>query len=309
MSTEIIEWSSHRRRRLAVELRASRWYAVEDPNNTAKLTTSTATKMRAVARSARTRAGDRGPVDVSKDAVPISLRPCHSPAEIEFVTHDRTSQHGSGGRVLLGWINAAADHVPEPSRSYLRACRPAWCARPTSTPPWPRRPGCRAAPFGLQHRRLYRLANHSSMMNAGPSSLLRRGVPPPCDLHDEVALSWCLRDYHSCLGVQLDSELDDMLLRGKLPQRFQHGANCRSCGVYRLVEARLGLKHPYLVASDVLRANADFGDLDEHWTMPCFELNNLGHTNRPYDWLDGDQREKRFATGARTTGASSTLAW
>jgi hypothetical protein len=43
--------------------------------------------------------------------------------------------------------------------------------------------------------------------------------------------------------------------------------------------------------------------------MPCFELNNLGHTNRPYDWLDGDQREKRFGTGARTTGALSTLAW
>ena len=100
-----------------------------------------------------------------------------------------------------------------------------------------------------------------------------------------------------------------MLLRGKFPQRFQHGANCRPCGLYRLVEARLGLKHPYLVARDVLRADADFGDLNEHWTMPCFELNNLGHTNRPYDWLDGDQREKRFGTGARTTGATSTLAW
>ena len=37
MSTEIIEWSSHRRRRLAVELRARRWYAVEVPNKTAKL--------------------------------------------------------------------------------------------------------------------------------------------------------------------------------------------------------------------------------------------------------------------------------
>ncbi len=50
MSTEIIEWSSRRRRRLAVELRASRWYAVEVPNKAAKLTTSTATAMRAVAR-------------------------------------------------------------------------------------------------------------------------------------------------------------------------------------------------------------------------------------------------------------------
>ena len=39
MSTEIIEWSSRRRRRLAVELRASRWYAVEVPNKAAKLTT------------------------------------------------------------------------------------------------------------------------------------------------------------------------------------------------------------------------------------------------------------------------------
>ena len=42
MSTEIIEWLSHRRRRLAVELRARRWYAVEVPNKAAKLTTSTA---------------------------------------------------------------------------------------------------------------------------------------------------------------------------------------------------------------------------------------------------------------------------
>ena len=100
-----------------------------------------------------------------------------------------------------------------------------------------------------------------------------------------------------------------MLLRGKFPQRFQHGANCRPRGLYRLVEARIGLKHPYLVARDVLRADADFGDLNEHWTIPCFELNNLGHTNRPYDWLDDGQREKRFGTGARTTGATSTLAW
>lgn len=117
-----------------------------------------------------------------------------------------------------------------------------------------------------------------------------------------MALSCCLRDYHSCLGVQLDSELDDMLLRGKLPQRFQHGANRRPRGLNRLVEARLGLKHPNLVAHDVLRADVDLGDLNEHWTMPCFELNNLGHTNRPYDWLDGDQREKRLGTGVRTTG-------
>jgi hypothetical protein len=124
-----------------------------------------------------------------------------------------------------------------------------------------------------------------------------------------VALSRCLRDYHSCLGIQLDSELDDMLLGGKFPQRFQHGANCRPRRLYRLVEARLSLKHPYLVERDVLHTDADFRDLDEHWTMPCFELNNLGHTNRPYDWLDGGQREKRFGEGARTTGATSTLAW
>ena len=100
-----------------------------------------------------------------------------------------------------------------------------------------------------------------------------------------------------------------MLLGGKLPQRFQHGANRRPRGLYRLVEACLGLKHPYLVARDVLRADADFGDLNEHWTMPCFELDNLGHTNRPYEWLDGGQREKRSGEGARTTGATSTLAW
>jgi hypothetical protein len=54
MSTEIIGWLSHRRRRLAVELRARRWYAVEVPNKAAKLTTltstSTATPVRAVAR-------------------------------------------------------------------------------------------------------------------------------------------------------------------------------------------------------------------------------------------------------------------
>ena len=81
-------------------------------------------------RATRTRAGDRGPVNVSKGAVPVSLQPCHSAAEIECGTHDRTSWHVSGGRVLLGWINAAADHVPEPSRSYLCAYRPAWCAHP-----------------------------------------------------------------------------------------------------------------------------------------------------------------------------------
>ena len=45
-----MEWSCHRRRRLAVELRASRWCAVEVPNKAAKLTTSTATALRAVAR-------------------------------------------------------------------------------------------------------------------------------------------------------------------------------------------------------------------------------------------------------------------
>jgi hypothetical protein len=37
--TEVIEWQSRRRWRLAVELRASRWYAVEVPNNATKLTT------------------------------------------------------------------------------------------------------------------------------------------------------------------------------------------------------------------------------------------------------------------------------
>ena len=50
VSTEIMEWSCHRRRRLAVELRASRWCAVEVPNKAAKLTTSTSTALRAVAR-------------------------------------------------------------------------------------------------------------------------------------------------------------------------------------------------------------------------------------------------------------------
>ena len=52
MSTEIIQWSCHCMRRLAVELRASRWCAVEVPNKAAKLTTSTSTStaLRAVAR-------------------------------------------------------------------------------------------------------------------------------------------------------------------------------------------------------------------------------------------------------------------
>jgi hypothetical protein len=43
-------WLSRRWRRLAVELRAWRWYAVEVPNKAAKLTTSTSTALRAVAR-------------------------------------------------------------------------------------------------------------------------------------------------------------------------------------------------------------------------------------------------------------------
>jgi len=95
-----------------------------------------------------------------------------------------------------------------------------------------------------------------------------------------VALDCCLRDYHSCLGVQLDSELDDMLIRGKRSQRFQYCANSRSCGLKRLIQALPGLKHPNLVAPNALRDSAVFRDLNEHRALSGFELNDLGHTNR-----------------------------
>ncbi len=111
-------------------------------------------------------------------------------------------------------------------------------------------------------------------------SSLRSRVPPPRDRDREVALSCCLRDNHSCRGVELDSELDDMLLLDKFPHRFQYCANSRLCGLKSFVQARLRLEHPYLVARDALRANGVFRDLHEHWAVPGFELNDLGHMNR-----------------------------
>jgi hypothetical protein len=68
----------------------------------------------------------------------------------------------------------------------------------------------------------------------------------------------------------------------------------------RLVEARLGLNHPDLVARDVLRADVDLGDLNEHWTMPCFELNDFGHTNAPTTgWMATNVRSASVRAPAR----------
>jgi hypothetical protein len=199
MSTEVIEWPSRRRRRLAVELRASRSYAVE--------------------------------------------------------------------RVLLGWINAAVDHVAEPSRSNLRACRPARGALQTSTPRSPPRRGRRPTPFGLHHRGHDR-GLHSPKLNARPD---RHSSDVVSRLHVIFTMKWPSAAVFATTTPASAFNLipiNDMLLRGKLPQRFQKGTNRRPCGLNRLVEARLGLKHPDLAARDVLRADVRLGDLHEHWACP-----------------------------------------
>jgi len=98
-----------------------------------------------------------------------------------------------------------------------------------------------------------------------------------------------------------------MLLRDKLSQRFQYGANCRSCGLKSLVQARLGLSHPCLVGRDSRCADAVFRDFNQHWTVAGFELNNLGHTIAlRLGWMAPDVRSALLR--ARTTGATSTLA-
>jgi hypothetical protein len=117
-----------------------------------------------------------------------------------------------------------------------------------------------------------------------------------------VALTWCLRDNHSCPGVQLDSELDDMLLLGKFSHPFHECANSRLCGLKSFVQARLGLKHPYLVARDALRANGVFRDLNENWAVPGFELNDLGHMNRLGDWVGSRPESEALWYGTARLG-------
>ena len=71
-----------------------------------------------------------------------------------------------------------------------------------------------------------------------------------------------------------------MFIWGELSQCFQYGADCRSCGLKRLVQALPALEHPYLIAHEAFRADAVLRDLNERRALPCFELNDLGHTNR-----------------------------
>ncbi len=86
-----------------------------------------------------------------------------------------------------------------------------------------------------------------------------------------------------------------MLLLDKLAHRFQYCANSRLCALKSFVQARLRLEHPYPVARDALRANGVISDLNEHWAVPGFELNDLGHMNRLGN-LDQSQQRSGYGT-------------
>jgi hypothetical protein len=119
-------------------------------------------------RATRRKAGDRRPVNVPRvpcqSAFDLATRPLKSDAERMI---------GRAGTYRAGASFSAGSTRPQTAYLSLRAPISAPVDQfgvpvQTSTPRSPRRPGCRPAPFGLQHRGLDRLANHSSKMNARP---------------------------------------------------------------------------------------------------------------------------------------------